>query len=226
MGTLNLGSSGSILNLAAGGLPDDSVAIADLSASGTASSSTFLRGDNSWAAAGNASWSTMTKVTLSGAASREFTGYPANTQMIMFGWDSMSHGASTGTDSSDWYARVGTGSTTYATSGYYMQAAYQGGGASLGGAGGGCAEETDEIEINRGATTAAAAHNGHLIFYHMGDNYWTYTMQCKPQGVSWHIQGWGSVNLGAALSAIKVYTHYQANNFDGGTMYTRYLTHD
>ena len=33
-------------------LPDDTVDIADLSATGTASSSTFLRGDNSWAAAG------------------------------------------------------------------------------------------------------------------------------------------------------------------------------
>ena len=52
MGTLNLGSSGTITNLAVGGLPDDSVALADLSATGTASSSTFLRGDNTWAAAG------------------------------------------------------------------------------------------------------------------------------------------------------------------------------
>ena len=32
-------------------LPDDTVDIADLSATGTASSSTFLRGDNAWAAA-------------------------------------------------------------------------------------------------------------------------------------------------------------------------------
>tara|TARA_R100000353_G_scaffold175546_2_gene146200 strand:+ start:355 stop:927 length:573 start_codon:yes stop_codon:yes gene_type:complete len=49
-GLINLGSNGTITNLAAGGLPDDSVALADLSATGTASSSTFLRGDNSWAA--------------------------------------------------------------------------------------------------------------------------------------------------------------------------------
>ena len=33
-------------------LADDAVAVAELSASGTASSSTFLRGDNAWAAAG------------------------------------------------------------------------------------------------------------------------------------------------------------------------------
>tara|TARA_R100000781_G_C4036716_1_gene112543 strand:- start:138 stop:719 length:582 start_codon:yes stop_codon:yes gene_type:complete len=44
------GSNNTIAGLAAGGLPDDSVVLADLSASGTASSSTFLRGDNAWAA--------------------------------------------------------------------------------------------------------------------------------------------------------------------------------
>ena len=43
------GSNNTIGGLAQGGLPDDSVVLADLSATGTASSSTYLRGDNSWA---------------------------------------------------------------------------------------------------------------------------------------------------------------------------------
>ena len=47
-----INGNGTITGLSAGGLPDDSVNLADLSATGTASSSTFLRGDNSWAAAG------------------------------------------------------------------------------------------------------------------------------------------------------------------------------
>ena len=243
--TIN-GTANTVAGLAVGGLPDgttdadalasnavtnvkvadDAIGVAELSATGTASSSTFLRGDNSWAAAGNASWSTMTKVALSGAASREFTGYPSNTQMIIFGWDGMSHGASTGTDSSDWYVQAGTGSTTYATSGYKHQAAYVGGGASLGGAGGGSGEYTDSIEVNRGGTAASKVHHGHLIFYHLGDNIWTITTQSKAAGDNYHIQGFGTVTLSAALSALKVYTHYQANDFDAGTMYTRYLTHD
>ena len=46
------GSANTVAGLAAGGLPDDSINLADLSATGTASSSTFLRGDNAWAAAG------------------------------------------------------------------------------------------------------------------------------------------------------------------------------
>ena len=75
-----INGSGTITGISAGGLPDniitnaemadDAIGIADLSATGTASSSTFLRGDNSWAAAGGggkvlafASGSTTTNVT-------------------------------------------------------------------------------------------------------------------------------------------------------------------
>ena len=56
--TIN-GTSNTITGLAAGGLPDntidngsmadDAIGVAELSATGTASSSTYLRGDNSWA---------------------------------------------------------------------------------------------------------------------------------------------------------------------------------
>lgn len=58
------GSNNTIGGLAVGGIPDntidngcladDAVGIADLSATGTASATTFLRGDNSWATAGDA----------------------------------------------------------------------------------------------------------------------------------------------------------------------------
>tara|TARA_R100000329_G_C7603861_1_gene214188 strand:+ start:318 stop:767 length:450 start_codon:yes stop_codon:yes gene_type:complete len=49
-----INGSGTITGISAGGLNDDSIAIADLSATGTASASTFLRGDNTWASAGEA----------------------------------------------------------------------------------------------------------------------------------------------------------------------------
>ena len=71
-GNIDLGTNGTIADLAVGGVPDgtidadalasnavtnvkvadDAIGVAELSATGTASSSTFLRGDNSWAAAG------------------------------------------------------------------------------------------------------------------------------------------------------------------------------
>jgi len=47
-----INGSGSITGLSVGGLPDGSVQIADLATTGTASSSTFLRGDGAFAAAG------------------------------------------------------------------------------------------------------------------------------------------------------------------------------
>ena len=47
-----INGSGTITGISTGALNDDAIAIADLSATGTASSSTFLRGDNTWAGAG------------------------------------------------------------------------------------------------------------------------------------------------------------------------------
>ena len=57
--TITINGNGTVTGISAGGLPDniitnaemadDSVGIADLSATGTAGATTFLRGDNSWA---------------------------------------------------------------------------------------------------------------------------------------------------------------------------------
>ncbi len=59
-------------------LPDDTVDIADLSATGTASSSTYLRGDNTWTApdSGQIIYKGTAVATTSGT-SVEFTGIPA-----------------------------------------------------------------------------------------------------------------------------------------------------
>ena len=48
-------------------LADDAVGVAELSATGTASNSTFLRGDNAWAAAGGGAWELLHAVTVSSA---------------------------------------------------------------------------------------------------------------------------------------------------------------
>ena len=55
-----------------GVIADDAVGVSQLSATGTPSSSTFLRGDNAWAEAGGGSLNFVSSVTLSGA-SAEFT---------------------------------------------------------------------------------------------------------------------------------------------------------
>ena len=50
--TITINGSGTITGISEGGLNDESIAIADLSATGTASATTFLRGDNAWAVPG------------------------------------------------------------------------------------------------------------------------------------------------------------------------------
>jgi len=55
-------------------LADDAVGIAELSATGTASSSTFLRGDNAWAAAGGGSLTLIGTAVASGSATLDITG--------------------------------------------------------------------------------------------------------------------------------------------------------
>lgn len=45
---ISINGSGTITGLSAGGLPDGSVAMADLAATGTADNTTFLRGDGTW----------------------------------------------------------------------------------------------------------------------------------------------------------------------------------
>ena len=95
-GTINLGSNGTITNLAVGGVPDntidngcmadDSVGIADLSATGTASSSTYLRGDNSWAAVAGGVSSDATQNTVAGTNAGEDLTSSANANTI-YGYD-------------------------------------------------------------------------------------------------------------------------------------------
>ena len=69
-----INGSGTVTGISVGGLPDgivdngtmadDAIAIADLAATGTASSTTFLRGDNSWQTAGSTSATDLTSGTL------------------------------------------------------------------------------------------------------------------------------------------------------------------
>jgi hypothetical protein len=53
-------------------LADDAVGLAELSATGTASSSNFLRGDNSWQAAGGGAWNVIKSTSISSVATVNF----------------------------------------------------------------------------------------------------------------------------------------------------------
>ena len=78
-----INGNGTVTGIAVGGLPDgivdngtmadDAVAIADLAATGTASSTTFLRGDNSWQAAGGGAWELVTSTDTGTSTYVDFT---------------------------------------------------------------------------------------------------------------------------------------------------------
>ena len=87
-----INGNGTVTGIAVGGLPDgivdngtmadDAIAIADLAATGTASATTFLRGDNSWQEAGGA-WSVKSSGTMSSATTLAFTGLSKTTKFIL-----------------------------------------------------------------------------------------------------------------------------------------------
>ena len=88
-----INGNGTVTGIAVGGLPDgivdngtmadDAVAIADLAATGTASSTTFLRGDNSWQEAGGGAWGVKTSGSSSNVTSLNFTNLTKTTQVIL-----------------------------------------------------------------------------------------------------------------------------------------------
>lgn len=71
---ISINGDGTIQGMSVGGLPDGSIAKADLSATGTADATTFLRGDNTWAAAGGGAWSVIGTQVASNSASLTQTG--------------------------------------------------------------------------------------------------------------------------------------------------------
>ena len=93
-------------------LADDAVGIAELSATGTASSSTFLRGDNSWTAAGGGSLIKLASGTQSAATTHRFntTVLSATYDRYKFMMSDISQ-ASSGTDNSSLIFRWVMGGT-------------------------------------------------------------------------------------------------------------------
>ena len=71
---ITFNGNGTITGIAAGGLPDGCVQLADLATTGTASSSTFLRGDAAFAEAGGGKL--LQVVTADTVTQVSNTGYP------------------------------------------------------------------------------------------------------------------------------------------------------
>ena len=94
-----------------GALADDAVEVADLAATGTASATTFLRGDNSWAAAGGVTSDAQGNTVAGTNAGDSFTGTDAASNTL-FGKN-----AGTAITSGDESTVVGNGAMYSATTG-------------------------------------------------------------------------------------------------------------
>jgi hypothetical protein len=77
---ITINGSGTVAGITAGGLPDGIITLAELSATGTASSSTFLRGDNSWNTPSSIgvgqTWSNVTASRVAGTTYTNSTALP------------------------------------------------------------------------------------------------------------------------------------------------------
>jgi hypothetical protein len=73
-------------------MADDAVGLAELSATGTPSSSNYLRGDNSWAAV-SAGFTLATEQATTSGTSKTFDSIPAGTKMIVVMFEGVSYTA-------------------------------------------------------------------------------------------------------------------------------------
>ena len=103
-------------------MADDAVGVAQLSATGTASASVFLRGDNAWAAAGGGAWNFMSTVNVTGdVTSMDITGLDSTYDTYAIAFSGLKLDASANT-----LFRLGT-SGGLITSGYKFNSYYTGG---------------------------------------------------------------------------------------------------
>ena len=87
-------------------MADDAVGVAELSATGTASSSTYLRGDNSWAAAGGLSSDAQSNTVGGTDAGGEFSGTDATNNTLI------GHDAGKKISTGDWNVAIGDSALT------------------------------------------------------------------------------------------------------------------
>lgn len=98
-------------------MADDAIGLAELSASGSASSSTFLAGDNAWREAGGGAFTFVSSVTASNSATVSFTGLDATYDRY---WITFAN-IIPQNDNTQIYMHMGTGSTpTYDTGTNYF----------------------------------------------------------------------------------------------------------
>jgi len=150
-----------------------------------------------------------TAVASTSGTSIDFTGLPSWIKKITVMFNAVSLSGN-----STFRIQLGTGSTTYTTSGY-VTFGVTFGAASLGGA-----TDTGGFPIGQNQTAGGTTtYGGSCVITNVSGNIWSYMAVCGGSSTTnGGLLGGGSVSLGAALTAVRVTTINGTDTFDAGSI--------
>lgn len=166
---------------------------------------TFLRGDGTFAAPATSGLTLGTAVSLTTQTAIDYTGLPAGIKRLTISFQGVS---TNGTDR--WLVQIGN--TTFATTGYVGQA-YSGAGGSANSSG---------FEINNNVV-AANNHNGQIVITKVDTNTYAQFGIVASQTISNSlVNSGGSIALASELERVRITTASGANQFDAGKINIAY----
>jgi hypothetical protein len=147
-----------------------------------------------------------TSITLTNQTAPEFTAIPSWVRRITVMFQGVSSNGS-----GNYLIQLGTGSTTYTTSGYLGTSTV------TSSAGSGAANMSSGFLLNQAAQGAACVFHGSVTITNITSNNWVAMGYCGQSDAG---RGWttgGSVSLGAALTAVRLFIDGTAI-FDAGSV--------
>jgi hypothetical protein len=151
-----------------------------------------------------------TAVASTSGTSIDFTGLPSWVKRITLQWSGVS---TSGT--SNLQVQLGTGATTYTTSGYNCISTLTGSGSAT------TAASTGFVVVESGAA-ATSLYYGTMVITNITGNTWVATSQFGLATRNVTIWSSGSIALGAALTAVRTTTVNGTDAYDAGTINIMY----
>ncbi len=185
---------------------------ASLNVSGTASSSTYLRGDNAWSAI-SAGFTMGTEVTTTSGTTADFTGIPSGTKQIIISFADVS-----------WSSTNSSPTIVIGDAGGFETSGYAGiGSQTLSGT---HSSRTDSFALADTNRVAAAdkLHGSVILTLEDASNHvWVCQGMVGNVASSWHVLfATGSKALSAELTQVRV-TTVAGDTFDSGAINVQYI---